>query len=45
VNGYTAAGLVQQLLKAETGEVPEIDQAMRDYRRWTDPELRGYPES
>jgi hypothetical protein len=28
-----------QLLKAETSQVPEIVQEMRNYRRWTDPEL------
>ncbi len=35
-----AAGLVQELLKAEIDQVPEIISAMRDYRRWVDPALR-----
>jgi formylglycine-generating enzyme required for sulfatase activity/energy-coupling factor transporter ATP-binding protein EcfA2 len=35
-----AFGLVQQLLKAEIDQVPEIVRAMPSYRRWTDPELK-----
>jgi serine/threonine protein kinase/formylglycine-generating enzyme required for sulfatase activity/tetratricopeptide (TPR) repeat protein len=34
-----ASGLVQQLLDAETSEVPGIVRAIGDYRRWTDSEL------
>ena len=36
----TAAGLVQQLLKADTAQVPGIVRTIETYRRWTDPELR-----
>ena len=36
----TAAGLVQQLLRADTSGVPEIITAMKDYRRWVDPDLK-----
>ncbi|MFI5455786.1 MAG: SUMF1/EgtB/PvdO family nonheme iron enzyme [Isosphaerales bacterium] len=36
----TADGLVQQLLKADTRRVPDIVRSLRDYRRWTDPELK-----
>jgi serine/threonine protein kinase/formylglycine-generating enzyme required for sulfatase activity len=40
-NRSTAAhGLVQQLLKADTGQVPENIQALASYRKWADPELR-----
>jgi formylglycine-generating enzyme required for sulfatase activity len=35
-----AAGLVQRLLDADTPQVPEIVNAMREYRRWIDPSLR-----
>jgi formylglycine-generating enzyme required for sulfatase activity len=35
-----AAGLVQRLLDADTPGVPAIIVAMKDYRRWVDPELR-----
>ena len=35
-----AAGLVQRALDADTPQVPEIVEAMRDYRRWVDPLLR-----
>jgi len=35
----TAAGLVQQLFKADTAQVPEIVEKLSSYRRWTDPEL------
>jgi serine/threonine protein kinase len=35
-----ASGLVQQLLRAEIDQVPEIVRAMQSYRRWTDPELK-----
>jgi serine/threonine protein kinase/formylglycine-generating enzyme required for sulfatase activity/tetratricopeptide (TPR) repeat protein len=35
-----AAGLVKQLLKADTAEVPEIVRNLRAYRRWSDPELK-----
>ena len=35
-----AAGLVQQLLKVDTAQVPGVVQAIGDYRRWIDPELR-----
>jgi hypothetical protein len=35
-----AAGLVQQLLKADLPQVPAIVKAMGNHRRWTDPELR-----
>jgi eukaryotic-like serine/threonine-protein kinase len=34
-----AAGLVEQVLRASTGQVPEIVASMRDYRRWVDPAL------
>jgi len=41
VNEATAAaGLVQQLLKVDTAQVPGVVQAIWKYRRWTDPELR-----
>ena len=36
----TAAGLVQQLLKADTSGVPAIITAMKDYRPWVDPDLK-----
>jgi formylglycine-generating enzyme required for sulfatase activity/tetratricopeptide (TPR) repeat protein len=36
-----AAGLVQRLLDADTPQVPEIVDAMRDYRPWVDPSLRS----
>ena len=35
-----AHGLVQQLLKADTGQVPENIQALASYRKWADPELK-----
>ena len=35
-----ASGLVQQLLKAEIDQVPEIVRAVTGYRRWTDSELK-----
>ena len=35
-----ATGLVQQLLRAEIAQVPEIVRAMLNYHRWTDPELK-----
>ena len=34
-----AAGLVQQLLKVDTAQVPGVVRAVESYRRWTDPEL------
>ena len=36
----TAAGLVQQLLSADTRQVPGIIKGLGHYRRWTDPELK-----
>ena len=36
-----AAGLVQRLLDADTPQVPDIVEAMRDYRQWVDPSLRS----
>ncbi len=39
-----AAGLVQQLLKAETAEVPDIVPEIWRFRRWTYPELRRVVE-
>jgi formylglycine-generating enzyme required for sulfatase activity len=39
-----AHSLVQQLLKADTDQVPEVVQAIADYRHWTDPELRRVVE-
>jgi formylglycine-generating enzyme required for sulfatase activity len=40
-NNKTAAhGLVQQLLKADTGQLPENMRALESYRRWADPELK-----
>jgi len=36
----TASALVQQLLKADTAQVPGLVQAIGNYRFWTDPELR-----
>ena len=35
-----AEGLVELVLKANTGQVPGIVDAMRDYRRWVDPALK-----
>jgi ECF sigma factor len=35
-----ASGLVQQLFKVDTPQIPGIVQAIAGYRRWTDPELR-----
>jgi serine/threonine protein kinase/formylglycine-generating enzyme required for sulfatase activity len=35
-----AAGLVQQLLKADLAEVPGIVQSMNGYRQWIDPTLK-----
>jgi serine/threonine protein kinase/tetratricopeptide (TPR) repeat protein len=35
-----AAGLVQQLLKADTPQVPGILKGLGAYRRWVDPELK-----
>jgi serine/threonine protein kinase/formylglycine-generating enzyme required for sulfatase activity len=35
-----AAGLVQGVLNAETGQVPALLQQMQDYRGWADPLLR-----
>ena len=35
-----ATGLVEQLLRAEIAQVPEVVRAMLNYRRWTDPELK-----
>ena len=35
-----AAGLVKQVLKADTAQVPGIVDSMKDYRRWVDPALR-----
>jgi HEPN domain-containing protein len=35
-----ASGLVQQLVKADTAQVPGILESLETYRRWTDPELR-----
>jgi formylglycine-generating enzyme required for sulfatase activity/tetratricopeptide (TPR) repeat protein len=35
-----AAGLVQRLLDADTAQVPEIVNSMREYRRWVDASLR-----
>jgi serine/threonine protein kinase len=34
-----AAGLVERLLDADTAQVPEIVNSMREYRRWVDPLL------
>jgi serine/threonine protein kinase/formylglycine-generating enzyme required for sulfatase activity len=34
-----AAGLVQRLLDADTGQVPQVIGEMADYRHWTDPLL------
>jgi formylglycine-generating enzyme required for sulfatase activity len=39
-NATHAAGLVQQLLKAEIAQVPGIVENLQGYRRWTDPELK-----
>ena len=40
-NRATAAhGLVQQLLRADTGQVPENIRALANYRRWAGPELK-----
>jgi eukaryotic-like serine/threonine-protein kinase len=36
-----AAGLVQRVLDADTSQVPDIVEAMRDYRRWVDAALRS----
>ena len=36
-----AAGLVERLLDADTPQVSDIVEAMRDYRRWVDPSLRS----
>ena len=36
-----AAGLVKQVLKADTAQVPGIVDSMKDYRRWVDPALRN----
>ena len=36
----TASGLVQQLLSADTRQVPGIIKGLGPYRRWTDPELK-----
>jgi formylglycine-generating enzyme required for sulfatase activity len=36
-----AAGLVQAVLNAETAEVPRVIEDMSEYRKWTDPQLRG----
>ena len=35
-----ARGLVDQVLKAETAQVPDIVDSMRDYRHWVDPLLK-----
>jgi formylglycine-generating enzyme required for sulfatase activity len=35
-----AAGLVEQVLRASTAQVPGIVNAMKDYRRWVDPALK-----
>ncbi len=35
-----AAGLVQQLVKADTPEVPGILKELSNYRRWAEPELK-----
>ncbi len=35
-----AAGLVDQVLKVKTAEVPEIVKRMTEYRQWVDPALR-----
>ena len=35
-----AAGLVKQVLKADTAQVPGIVDSMKDYRRWVDPALK-----
>ena len=35
-----AAGLVQQLIKADTPQVPAIVKELGNYRRWVDPELK-----
>ncbi len=35
-----ADGLVEQLLKAETAQVPAIVRDISEFRRWTDPRLR-----
>jgi hypothetical protein len=35
-----AEGLVEQVLKASTSQVPGIVDSMAEYRRWTDPALR-----
>jgi eukaryotic-like serine/threonine-protein kinase len=36
-----AIGLVQRVLDADTPQVPDIVEAMRDYRRWVDTSLRS----
>jgi hypothetical protein len=35
-----AAGLVEQVVRADIAQVPEIVKAMTKYRRWVDPALR-----
>src|SRR5207245_6802343 len=35
-----AAGLLRQLLAANTAQVPAIIEEMQDYRLWTDPRLQ-----
>jgi serine/threonine protein kinase/formylglycine-generating enzyme required for sulfatase activity/tetratricopeptide (TPR) repeat protein len=40
-NNTHAAGLVQRLLDADTPQVPEVVNAMREYRRWVDPALHS----
>ena len=35
-----ASGLVQQLVKVDTAQVPGVLESLETYRRWTDPELR-----
>jgi serine/threonine protein kinase/formylglycine-generating enzyme required for sulfatase activity len=39
-NATHAAGLVQSLVNADTGQVPSIVGQMAEYRQWTDPLLR-----
>ena len=36
-----AAGLIERLLDADTPQVPDIVEAMRDYRQWVDSSLRS----
>ena len=40
LNANHAAGLVEEVLKANTSQVPGIVDSMRGYRRWVDPALK-----